>query len=81
MVIKMTSKNQVTLPKAITERLHLKAGAYFKTVIQKNCIELIPVDFVEKKFSDEDFKKMDKIINKEWSQKKPLTKAYINKIK
>jgi AbrB family looped-hinge helix DNA binding protein len=81
MVIKLTSKNQVTLPKAIVAKLHLRAGAYFQAVLEKNRIELIPVDIVEKKFSDEDFKKMDEITNKEWNQKKPLTKGYIDKIK
>jgi len=43
MTITMTSKNQVTIPKKIVDRFHLKKGAIFDIKIEANRIELIPM--------------------------------------
>ena len=77
----MTTKNQVTLPKKIVDVLHLRKGSLFNIKVNRNRIELIPLEVSEKIFSDEDLKKLDKLVKEE--KKKGVTKVtseFINNI-
>lgn len=81
MTITMTSKNQVTIPKKIVDRFHLKRGAIFDIKIESNRIELIPMELVEKSYTEEDYKKMEYLYQKQKGTAKPITKSFINKLK
>jgi len=81
MTITMTTKNQITIPKKIVDTLHLDKGAMFDVKITGNKIQLIPVEIVEKVFTDEEYAKMDKIVSFEKSKAKKVTSNYISKLK
>lgn len=76
----MTTKNQVTLPKKIVDALRLHKGSLFDIKLSKNHIELVPVETKEKEFTEEDYKRMDKLFQKEKSTAKKVTKEFINRI-
>ncbi|MHC4122434.1 MAG: AbrB/MazE/SpoVT family DNA-binding domain-containing protein [Planctomycetota bacterium] len=59
MIVKMTAKNQITIPKRITDALDLTKGSMFDIVISKNKIELIPLEAKEKVFRKDIYKKLD----------------------
>ena len=80
MTITMTTKNQVTLPKKVVEVLDLHKGSMFDVKIEQNRIELIPVEVIEKVFTDEEYAKMDKILKREKKFAKKVTPEYINSI-
>ena len=65
MTIRMTAKHQVTIPKRIAAILGLKQGSMFDVVVQKNRIELIPLETKAKEFSDEEYEKLDLLSKKE----------------
>lgn len=65
MTITMTTKNQVTLPKKIVDALGLSKGCLFDAKVSRNCIELVPLEVKEKSFTEEDFKKLDKLVREE----------------
>jgi len=58
MTAKMTAKNQITIPKKITEALDLKKGSMFEVVVSKNNIELIPLETKEKVFRKDIYKRL-----------------------
>ena len=73
MTITMTSKNQITLPKKIVDALRLHRGSLFDVKVNNSRIELVPLEVTEKKFTVEDFKRLDKLVQKE--KKKGATKV------
>ena len=81
MTITMTSKNQVTIPKKIVERFHLKKGAIFDIKIDANRIELIPMELVERSYSEDEYKKLEEIYQKEKHAAKPIGKELVKKLK
>ena len=81
MTVTMTAKHQVTIPKKIANVLGLKQGSMFNVEIHDNRIELIPLETVEKEFSDEVYKKLDELCAKEKGQEKRVTKKFINSLK
>ena len=81
MTITMTEKHQVTIPKRIAEVLGLKKGSIFDVQIHKNRIELIPVEVQEKKFTEEQYKKLDLLCQSEKGKEKRVTKSFIADLK
>lgn len=81
MTITMTSKNQVTIPKKIVNRLHLTKGAIFDVKIDSNKIELIPMELIEKSYTEDEYKKLEEIYQQEKNDAKPMSKNLIKKLK
>ncbi len=77
----MTTKNQITIPKKIVSALDLDKGAMFDISVEDNKIQLIPVEVVEKVFTDEEYKKLNKLVKKEKGKAKKVTKEFIDSIK
>ena len=81
MTITMTSKNQITIPKKIVVRLGLKKGCHFDVKIDESRIELIPMELVEKPYTDEEYKKLEEISSRERPFAKKMAKAFLEKLK
>ena len=43
MSVTLTSKGQVTIPKAVRNRLHLKEGDKLEFILHQNSVEIIPI--------------------------------------
>ncbi len=80
MTVMMTSKNQITIPKKITRELHLEEGALFDIQIKGNRLELIPLETIEKIFTDEEYTKMNELCARERHLAKPVTQAFIDSL-
>lgn len=63
MLTRLKAKNQITLPKSIVERLHLKKNELFQIDIERSYIKLTPVE-VKPKYTSEELVKFDKIVKK-----------------
>ena len=84
-ITRLKEKNQVTLPKKIVERLHLKKDELFEVKIEKNYIVLIPVE-LKPKYTPQELEKINKLITKEKKRAKTIKagkefSSYINNIK
>jgi len=81
MTVTMTAKHQVTIPKKIAAVLGLKQGSIFDVVVRNNRIELVPLETVEKEFSDDVYEKLDALSAKGKGKEKKVTKRFINSLK
>ena len=81
MTIVMTAKNQVTIPKKITNVLRLKKGTMFNVEVHKSRIELIPVEVKEVSFSEEQYRKLEKLSKAEKGQERKVTSSMIRRMK
>ena len=80
MTITMSAKNQITIPKKLAQQLDLSAGAMFDIRINGNHLELIPLETVEKVFSDKEYAAMEGIFQKEKSSARRVTDKYIESL-
>jgi AbrB family looped-hinge helix DNA binding protein len=80
MTITLTAKNQITIPSKIAKTLGLKKGALFTIGVNKNKIELIPVEIREKEFSPEVYAKLDALNAEEKGKEKKITKSFIKNL-
>mgnify|MGYP001571396371 CR=1 FL=1 len=83
-LVKLKSKNQITIPKEITKRLNMKPNDLFSVDIEDNYIKLILVD-VEPKYTPEELQVMDRIVKQEKNTAKMIKPGnefsnYIKKI-
>ena len=62
-ITRLKEKNQITLPKSIVERLHLKKDELFEVDIKKNYIILIPVE-VRPKYTEKELEKISRLVKK-----------------
>ena len=81
MTITMTSKNQITLPKRIVDTLHLHKGSLFDVKVDRDRIELVPLDVQPRELTDEEYKKLERLYQKEKGSAKKVTKKFIESIK
>ncbi len=65
MTITLANRNQITLPKPIVDALRLHKGSLFDIRLNKNRIELIPLKTSELKLTDEDYRRLDKLVKEE----------------
>jgi AbrB family looped-hinge helix DNA binding protein len=80
MTITLTSKNQITLPKKLINEMHLTEGALFNIQIKGNRIELIPLEVIEKVFSDAEYKKLEDLYQGEKHLVKEVTAKTIENL-
>lgn len=83
-ITKLKTKNQLTIPSEIVKRLRLKPNELFAVAIERNFIKLTPVE-VEPRYSPEELKTIDKIIEQEKNKAKTVKagkefSSYIKKI-
>ena len=65
MIIKLSSKHQITLPKAIAEAFQLKKGDVFEIEIKGNKIIMIPKEMIlEDKYPQRDLKGAEEALSK-----------------
>ncbi len=81
MTVVMTAKNQITIPKKITNALGLGKGSMFEVEVSREGIELIPLETKEREFSDEQYAKLDALAAKEKGKEKLATKRFIDNLK
>lgn len=62
-ITRLKEKNQITLPKSIVERLHLKKDELFEVDIKKNYIILIPVE-VRPKYTAKELEKISRLVKR-----------------
>ena len=77
----MTSKNQITIPKKIVNALDLNKGAMFDIKITGHRIELVPVETVEKVFTDEEYARLNELAKKQKGKAKKVTQKFIDNLK
>lgn len=80
MTITLTSKNQITIPKKLITEMHLAEGALFDIQLKGNRLELIPLETVEKVFSDEEYIRLENTYQKEKNSAKKVTAKDIDKL-
>ncbi|MDP2928846.1 MAG: AbrB/MazE/SpoVT family DNA-binding domain-containing protein [Candidatus Omnitrophota bacterium] len=81
MTITMTAKNQITIPKKISNALGLRSGSMFEVGFSKDGIELIPLETKERHFTDEEYAKLETLAIKENGKEKRATKKFIDNLK
>ena len=81
MTITMTAKNQITIPKKITNALGLGKGSMFEIEVSRDGIELIPLETKERHFTDEEYVKLETLADKEKGIEKHVTKRLIDNLK
>ena len=81
MTITMTAKNQITIPKKITNALGLGKGSMFEVEVSRDGIELIPLETKERQFTDEEYVKLETLAVKEKGKEKRTTKKFIDNLK
>ena len=81
MTITMTAKNQITIPKKITNALGLGKGSMFEVEVSRDRIGLIPLETKEKQFTDEEYVKLETLAIKEKGKEKHVTKRFIGNLK
>ncbi len=80
MTITLTGKNQITIPKKLITAMHLAEGALFDIQLKGNRLELIPLETVEKVFSDAEYIRLENIYQKEKHSAKKVTAKDIDKL-
>jgi len=80
MTVIMKTKNQITIPKKITNVLGLHEGDMFKIVVSGNSIQLIPLEVSERVFSKDEYIKLEALARKEHGKEKKVTDKFIKKL-
>ena len=76
----MKSKNQITIPKKITNVLGLEEGSMFKIVVSGSRIELVPLEVSERVFTKAEYAKLEALAKKEHGKEKKVTDKLIKKL-
>ena len=81
MTVTMTAKNQITIPKKITNALGLSRGAMFEIEVFKSGIELIPLETKEREFTNTEYAKLETLDAQEKGKEKRATKRFVDDLK
>lgn len=81
MTVTMTAKNQITIPKKITNALGLCKGSMFEVEIIKKGIELVPLESKEREFTDAEYAKLEILSAREKGKEKRLTRRFVDNLK
>ncbi len=81
MTVVMTAKNQITIPKKITNALGLRKGSMFEVEVSKDGIELIPLETKAREFTNEEYAKLDILAAKEKGAEKHITRKFVDNLK
>jgi hypothetical protein len=65
-ITKLKAKNQLTIPREIVKRMHLRPYEMFYVDVEKNYIKLIPVE-MKPRYTPEELKAVDRIVESEKS--------------
>jgi len=71
MLTKLKAKNQLTLPQAVVERLHLAVNEFFQVDIKPDCIRLIPVT-IEPRYTPDELGAIDRLTEKQRGKAKTI---------
>jgi AbrB family looped-hinge helix DNA binding protein len=77
MTVTMKTKNQITIPKKITNVLGLEEGTMFRIEISGNRIELIPLEVSDRVFTKAEYEKLEFLAKQEHGKEKRVTKRFI----
>jgi len=64
MLTKLKAKNQLTLPQAVVERLHLAVNEFFQVDVKPDCIRLIPMT-IEPRYTPDELRAIDLLTEKQ----------------
>ena len=83
-IAKLKAKNQLTIPKDIVKRLHLRPYEMFLVDVKKNYIRLIPME-LKPRYTAKELTTIDQIVKREKGRAKKIKpgkefSAYIKKI-
>ena len=81
MTIIMSEKHQITIPNKIAKALGARKGSMFKVALNGNRIELIPVELVEKVFTDKEYESLNHLCKQQQGKEKRVTKNFIETLK
>lgn len=70
-IVKLKTKNQITIPQALVKRMHLKPNILFSIDIEDNYIKLLPVE-VEPLYTYEELRAIDNIVEHEKHKAKTI---------
>lgn len=70
-ITKLKTKNQVTIPNEIVNKLHLKINELFAVDIEEDFIKLTPVE-IESRYTPEELANIDRIVSMEKDKAKVL---------
>ncbi|MCD6311478.1 MAG: AbrB/MazE/SpoVT family DNA-binding domain-containing protein [Elusimicrobia bacterium] len=84
-IVKLKTKNQVTIPVDIVKMMHLRNEELFSVEIEDNYIKLVPVD-VQPRYTKKELMKINKMVEKEKSKSKTMKsgaefREYLKRIK
>lgn len=68
-IVKLKTKNQVTIPQELVKRMHLGPQAIFSVDIEDNYIKLVPVE-IEPLYSEGELAAIDAIVDREKTKAK-----------
>jgi AbrB family looped-hinge helix DNA binding protein len=80
MTVRMSAKNQITIPAQIAKAIGAGKGSMFQVQLKAGKIELVPVEVVEKVFTDAEYRKMDALCKKGRKTAKPVSDDFIDSL-
>ena len=81
MTVAMSEKHQVTIPSKIAKVLDLKKGPLFDVELKGSRIELIPLEVKERKLTQAEYRKLDRLLVQGRETREKITAAFIGKVR
>lgn len=68
---RLKAKNQLTLPQAVVNRLHIGPNEFFQVDVRSDYIRLVPV-MIEPRYTPEELKAIDRLVEKQKGRAKTI---------